>query len=106
MIGYAVLFRIKCINSFWRDGYNSLVGPSPLVDLRAKEGYSLKDFLLVTLQTYALTCLESGVEAIRKNRKEPLKSATKSVLTKIDSIFAISRKDVLLILSHSFAQII
>ena len=87
MIGDAILFGIKRIDALRGDGHDSLVGPSPLVDLRAKEGYSLKDFLLVIFHTQSPTCFKSAVEAIRVNGEDPIKTATHKELTQIGPIF-------------------
>ena len=87
MIGDAILFGIKRIDALRGDGHDSLVGPSPLVDLRAKEGYSLKDFLLVIFHTQFSTCFKSAVEAIRVNGEDPFKTATHKELTQIGPIF-------------------
>ena len=87
MIGDAILFGIKRIDALRGDGHDSLVGPSPLVDLRAKEGYSLKDFLLVIFHTQFSTCFKSAVEAIRVNGEDPIKTATHKELTQIGPIF-------------------
>ena len=90
MIGDAILFGIKRIDALRGDGHDSLVGPSPLVDLRAKEGYSLKDFLLVIFHTQFSTCFKSAVEAIRVNGEDPFKTATHKELTQIGTIRSIS----------------